>query len=361
MKLKDEQLLAWWRFSKLPGVGNVSLNTLRSKLEQPTDLASLSTSELVDLGLSSSLVQQYVTDHSLSQGFELLKNWCQRPNAGVLLFGVAPYPEELASLPDAPMILYYQGDLNCLAKAKIAMVGSRNATPYAVDWVKRTAAELASQGVVVVSGLALGIDGAAHYGALETGSTIAVLGCGIDVIYPARHKHLAQSIVQQGLLLSEFLPGTKPEPRNFPSRNRIVSGLSTGVVVVEAALKSGSLITAKLAADQGREVMALPGAVTNPLSHGCHQLIRDGAALVQNATEILEAVNLFTGAQASLFAEQSQPPAPALLRFIDYTTTAVDSIAIRSGKSMSELLPELLELELAGWLQQVPNGYQRIK
>ena len=166
------------------------------------------------------------------------------------------------------------------------MVGSRNATPYALEWAQATAAELAKAGVTVVSGLALGIDGAAHQGAISAGSTIAVLGSGVDVIYPQRHVGLAQMLVGKGLLLSEFELGFAPQPPNFPSRNRIVSGLSLGVVVVEAALKSGSLITAKLAADQGREVFALPGAVTNPLSHGCHQLIRDGAVLVQNAAEV---------------------------------------------------------------------------
>src|SRR5690606_9733759 len=160
----------------------------------------------------------------------------------------------------------------CLQQPMIAMVGSRNPTPYAREWTQQTARELAATGVTVVSGLALGIDGAAHQGALESGRTVAVLGGGVDVSYPPRHLGLAQMIMHKGLLLSEFAPGTAPQPSHFPSRNRIVSGLSLGTVVAEAASKSGSLITAKLAAEQGREVFALPGAVTNPLSHGCHQL-----------------------------------------------------------------------------------------
>lgn len=359
--LKDEQLLAWWRLHHIDGIGPTTLNTIRTQLSDPRDLARLKAAQLVAMGLKAEAAERWQNDASLDTGFEKLRAWRQQKGCGVLLAGVAPYPEALSSLPDAPIILYYQGNLDCLKQPCIAMVGSRNATPYALEWAQNTAAELAKAGITIVSGLALGIDGAAHQGAISTGSTIAVLGSGVDVIYPQRHLGLAQMLVRKGLLLSEFELGFAPQPQNFPSRNRIVSGLSLGTVVVEAASKSGSLITAKLAAEQGREVFALPGAVTNPLSHGCHQLIRDGATLVQCASEILQELQLQSGAQAELTLEPSVSSGPKLLAYIDYTATTTDTISVRADVSIAQLLPQLLDLELQGWLQQVPGGYRRLK
>lgn len=362
--ITDDQLLAWWRLAQLPRVGNISLNGVRDRLADSRDLQNCSSNDLIAFGLDANKAQQWSSDSSLDAGFEKLQAWRQKENCGVLLAGVDPYPKSLSVLPDAPIILYYQGNLECLEQAKVAMVGSRNATPYALEWTHKTARDLAASNVCVVSGLALGIDGAAHIGALESGSTIAVLGSGLDTIYPQRHLGLAQLISNNGLLLSEFELGTSPQPKNFPSRNRIVSGLSLAVVVAEAATKSGSLITAKLAADQGREVFALPGVVSNPLSAGCHQLIRDGATLVTGAQDILEDLNLTGGAQFDLLSAlepTEQTATPKLLKHIDYTATAVDLIALRSGVAMAQLLSTLLELELEGWLQQVPGGYRRLR
>lgn len=365
--ITDDQLLAWWRLAQLPKVGNVSLNAIRNRLADPRDLQKCSSADLISLGVNTRIAEQWQADCNLNsnpcEGFKQLQEWRQRKHCGVLLAGVEPYPESLSTLPDAPLILYYQGNLSCLSQPKVAMVGSRNATPYALEWTHKTANSLAAVGVVVVSGLALGVDGAAHMGAIESGNTIAVLGSGLDIIYPQRHLGLAQMITDKGLLLSEFPLGSAPQPSNFPSRNRIVSGLSLGVVVTEAAIKSGSLITAKLAADQGREVFALPGVVNNPLSAGCHQLIREGAVLVTSAQEILEELNLSSGSQASLLNENSEitTAAPGLLKHIDYTATAADVVAMRTEMSMAELLPKLLDLELEGWLQQVPGGYRRLR
>lgn len=359
INLKDEHFLAWWRLANVEGVGNVGLNKVRNALPDPRDLATCSVQDLIELGLSEKIAKSWQSDAQHSQGFEVLQQWRNRQASGVLLAGVAPYPETLSSLPDAPIILYYYGNLAALNQPMIAMVGSRNATPYALQWAEQTAANLASNNITVVSGLALGIDGAAHQGAVRSGSTIAVLGSGLDIIYPQRHLGLAQMISQQGLLLSEFQPGTRPQAQHFPSRNRIVSGLSLGTVVVEAAVKSGSLITARLAADQGREVFALPGAVINPLSHGCHQLIRDGAILVQNSAEIMQELGLESGQQLDLLDEKAPSKVPSLLQYIDFNVTTMDVIAQRSALTMAELLPELLDLELQGWLQQVPGGYQR--
>lgn len=358
--LRDEQLLAWWRLAQLPNMGNVALNQIRAQLADPRELVRTSPEQLIAFGLTPEAAAQWASDTALSAGFDALKSWRQLKNCGVLLAGLAPYPEQLSALPDAPLFLYYHGNTDCLSKPMVAIVGSRNATPYALEWAEQAASDLAAAGLVVVSGLALGADGAAHQGAVKTGSTIAVLGSGPDVIYPQRHLGLAQMIMNKGLLLSEFLPGTPPKSEHFPSRNRVVSGLALGVIVVEAAVKSGSLITARLAAEQGRDVFALPGAITNPLSHGCHQLIRDGAVLVQSAADVLSELGLEQGAQADLLAS-AQADVPELLRVIDYTTTSTDIIAIRSGLGISQLLPQLLDLELQGWLKQVPGGYVRAK
>ena len=360
--LRDELLLAWWRLAQLPGIGNVALNDIRQQLGDPARLLSISPQELTDLGLAAEAAQRWRDDDTLSAGFDAVSQWRQHKHCGVLLAGVKPYPPALASLRDAPVFLFYHGDLATLTQPMVAMVGSRNPTPYGLEWAQSTAAALAKAGVCVVSGLALGIDGAAHAGALSSGRTIAVLGTGPDVIYPQRHLGLAQMVMQKGLLLSQFVPGTAAKPEHFPSRNRIVSGLSLATVVVEAAPKSGSLITARLAAEQGREVFALPGAVTNPLSHGCHQLIREGAVLVQSADDILQELGInVQPAQASLELTAAAGPVPALVTHIDYTATSTDLIAIRSALSIPQLLPQLLDLELSGWLAQVPGGYMRRK
>lgn len=372
--LKDELLNAWWRLMQIPGVGRVTLSNIRQQLSSPKDLISCTTDHLIQLGLKPQAAQRWQQDKRLLQGFDQLQQWRQREGCGVLLAGIAPYPQSLSELRDAPPLLYYQGNLNSLQQPVIAMVGSRKPSDYASYWARQCARELAASGVSVISGLAMGIDGCVHQGAVETGSTIAVLGSGLDIIYPARHLTLAQTITERGLLLSEFPPGTEPQARHFPSRNRIISGLSLATVVVEAAIKSGSLITARQAADQGREVFALPGMVTNPLSHGCHQLIRDGAGLVQGSADILQELGLSSG-QTDVLAELPSTPElkravsqqtsnidpPALVTHVDFQLTSTDVIAIRSGLAIVELLPQLMELELDGWLAQLPGGYQRLK
>lgn len=362
--LRDELLLAWWRLARLPGCGNVTLNEIRAQLTHPGDLLRTTPEQLVAMGLNAEAAQRWISDDSLSVGFDTIRHWRQQNRCGVLLAGMAPYPEALSALRDAPLFLFYHGDLAALQQPMVGMVGSRNPTPYGLEWAQSTAAALAAANITVVSGLALGIDGAAHQGALQTGRTVAVLGSGPDVIYPQRHLGLAQMTMQKGLLLSEFPPGTQPKPEHFPSRNRIISGLSLGVVVVEAAIRSGSLITARFAAEQGRDVFALPGAVTNPLSHGCHQLIREGAILAEHAEHILQELELLQHAepqQGSLLTEDPPSATPLLITHVDYTTTSIDVIAIRTALSISQLLPQLLDLELQGWLQQVPGGYRRLK
>lgn len=357
--LTEELLLAWWRLRRLPGVGTVTVNEIRAGLSSPADLLSLTESSLVAAGLSPQAAVAYFTDPGLSSGFERLQHWCTGEQQGVLLAGVTPYPQALSSLRDAPPLLWYQGDLSALNDPGLAIVGSRGATPAALEWTERVAAEVAAAGITVTSGLALGIDGAAHRGAVRTGRTIAVMATGPDRIYPARHQGLAREITRQGLLLTEFAPGTAPQARQFPSRNRIISGLCQAVLIVEAGIQSGSMITARLAADQGRDVLAMPGAVNNPLSAGPHQLIRDGALLVENSAQVLEALGIFTsnGPVSSVHAQA----VPVLVTLVDYSLTTTDVIGLRAQLPPAELMPQLMTLELDGWIQQIPGGYVRLR
>jgi DNA processing protein len=400
----DTVLLSWWRLRRVKGLGNITLNEVRHALASPHDLPDCTRNDLIGLGLPPDAVDAWLHDPSLSSGFDQLTQWCSVSGQGVLLAGTGAYPESLSALRDAPIFLWYRGNLNALRQQGIAMVGSRGATPGAIEWTQNTAAALAGSGITVVSGLALGIDGAAHLGAVqEGGATIAVMGTGPDIIYPARHRALADNIIHNGLLLSEFPPGTRAQARHFPSRNRIISGLSCATVVVEAGIKSGTMITARLAADQGRDVLAVPGALANPLSAGPHQLIREGAMLVENADQILDTIMplgqpslpgmrpSYQGADYSnlsfdnLTSDNLSPSAaalktqssntqspdiqspvssapeelPDLLNHIDFNPTPIDVIALRSTRTIPELMGELLQLELDGWLQQAPGGYCR--
>lgn len=391
----EELLFAWWRLKRLPGVGNMTLNQLREQLSSPDELLHCRADTLMTLGLKPALAQRWEQETSSDHTFDALLDWCRRPEQGVLLAGTDDFPESLAALPDAPLFLWWRGLLDTLEFPAIAMVGSRNPSPYGREWATQCAADLARAGYCVASGLAIGIDGAAHQGALQQGRTLAVLGSGIDVVYPKRHGKLMQAIAANGLLLSEFPLGTEPRASHFPARNRIVSGLCRAVVVVEAGLPSGSLITAKLAAEQGREVMAVPGMVSNPLSRGCHQLIRDGAVLVESAEQVLQEIEGFQlapppqrvlqpgktarrSARASdqvpgqmsgqaqerasaKTAETALKSAPVPVEHIDFNTTSVDVIAIRSGLSITELLGRLFELEMEGWVSKEPGGYRRLR
>ncbi len=366
-----EHLLGrWWQLSRVKGIGRQSLYSLREQLGGLAPLANASDAELQAMGLAPDALAtlQQPLDHG---DFHALLEWPDGFHKGIMGSDCSSYPEALASLPDAPLWMNWYGNPQVLKQPMVALVGSRNPTPYAREWTWQCAHDLAKAGVCVVSGLALGIDGAAHDGALAAGgSTVAVLGCGIDVVYPKRHRRLYQRIAESGLILSELPPGTAPLPAFFPGRNRIVSGLSQIVVVAEAAEKSGSLITARLAASQGRDVMALPGAVTNPLAAGCHQLLRDGATLVRDAGDVLEELGLFNltspSANSELAADStpaSEPAqVPALVQQLDFAnTTSLDVLAIRTGAAVSVLLAELLELELDGWLRQEAGGYRRLR
>ena len=268
------------------------------------------------------------------------------------------YPKILKEIFDPPAVLYYGGDYAALGQPCISLVGSRKATAYGKAVADKLSGDLASQGVTVVSGMARGIDTAAHLGALRAGGrTAAVLGCGLDICYPPENKKLRDDIERQGLILSEFPLGTLPKPPHFPMRNRIISGLSLAVIVVEAAERSGALITADSALEQGREVLAVPGSINSPASRGCHRLIKEGAVLVESAADILAALGVFP--LESIKAEQQglMPIQQKVLQSMEYEPIHFDELISRCGLSAADLAVNLVELELVGALRKMPGNY----
>ncbi len=291
---------------------------------------------------------------------------CRCQGIVVLPLGDQRYPSLLREIDRPPPLLFIKGDPMLLALPQIAIVGSRNATASGRENARSFAAALAASGFVITSGLALGIDGAAHSGALERGKTIAVTGCGVDVVYPRAHMELHHRIITEGgAVVSEFPPAMPPLAGHFPRRNRIISGLSAGVLVVEAASRSGSLITARCAMEQGREVFAIPGSIHNVASKGCHQLLKQGATLVESASDIVEQL----GGILSYLNQQSEPEESAdtteidnpLLQIIGFDPVAVDTLVARSGLDVAGLNEQLLMLELAGRIELQAGKVTRIR
>ena len=295
--------------------------------------------------------------------------WLQRPDHHLITLGDPRYPPLLADTRRPPVALFVVGDPDWLTTAQLAVVGSRNPTPAGAGNARAFARELAGCGLTITSGLALGVDAAAHQGALEAGGgTLAVLGTGADRVYPASHRDLAKQIAQGGALVSEFPPGTGASKENFPQRNRIISGMAHGTLVVEAAQRSGSLITARLAGEQGREVFAIPGSIHNPLARGCHRLLREGAKLVESAADILEELGPLLGSLASTTrhrsasAEADDEPAQvdaeqqALLKALGHDAATLDDLISRTGLTPEVLSSMLLILELEGRVARTPGG-----
>jgi DNA processing protein len=288
----------------------------------------------------------------------------------VVTLADADYPQALLATVDPPPLLFAWGRPEWLNRPALAIVGSRNATQQGSENASAFAAALARAGLTIVSGLAQGIDAAAHRGALNAGgegSTIAVVGTGIDIVYPAKSRALALDVRAQGVVVSEFALGTPALASNFPRRNRLIAGLGRGVLVVEAALRSGSLITARLAADAGREVFAIPGSIHSPLARGCHRLIRDGAKLVESAQDVLEELGMPAPRVRRPTARAEAPAgsageSDALLALIGRDPVDLDTLARRSGRAAGELAAALLELELAQDVERLPgNRYQRLR
>jgi DNA processing protein len=292
--------------------------------------------------------------------------WLRRHGATLLHLGHPDYPPLLQEIADPPPWLYVRGDVGCLGEPQLAVVGSRRPTHRGLGDAADFAGALAAEGFVVTSGLAYGIDAAAHRAALEAGGcTVAVLGSGLDRIYPARHADLAAAVAGRGALLSELPLGTPPRPQQFPSRNRIISGLSLGTLVVEAMPKSGSLVTARLALEQGREVFALPGSIHNPASRGCNALIRQGAVLVQEVADILAELRGWIGPLPAAAGTEAGPPQPvggdeaATLAAIGFEPTALELIVERAALPVGLVLAALSELELAGLVESRAGAWLR--
>lgn len=375
--LPDAELEAWLRLKLTPGVGDASARKLLAAFGLPPAIFAQPRAALAAV-VGPTLAERLLTE---PEGWRELCEQTRRWLAGdkrrqLLTLGDPDYPAELLQIEDPPLLLHLEGDPAALRHPlRLAMVGSRNPTAQGADHARQFARALAEAGACIVSGLALGIDGAAHEGALEAGGcTVAVVGTGLDQIYPKKHQALAQRIAAQGALISEYLLGTPPLAANFPKRNRIISGLSQGVLVVEAALQSGSLITARQAAEQGREVFAIPGSIHSPQSRGCHALIRQGAKLVESAADILEELRdqlppAATGQEpesdGTAEPHDSAPgtapvPDDPLLRVLGFEPCGLDALQARCGLDLPSLQARLLELEFDGWVARLPGGvYQR--
>ncbi|MBD1559171.1 DNA-protecting protein DprA [Vibrio sp. S9_S30] len=362
--MTENELRAWLTLSFTPQLGGQSLTRLLT-IDAPINLLASSEERWQSIGLKPKQIQ-FLKAKSHPEVDECLE-WQLDSNHHIVTLLDGSYPSLLKEVSSPPTTLFVKGDVQSLSAPQIAMVGSRNASIEGLQTARAFAKDLSANGLVVTSGLALGVDGHAHDGALEGGGqTVAVLGSGLDCIYPTRHRNLAQRIIEQGALVSEFRPNTKPRPEHFPRRNRIISGLSVGVFVVEAAERSGSLITARYAAEQGRDVFALPGSIHNPNARGGNTLIKSGACLVQSSEDILQEVeNLVSWSfsqQTSIFSEdasQEELPFPELMANVGLEATPVDILAERTHIPVHEVMMQLLELELSGYVVAVPGGYIR--
>ena len=351
MTVSQDEAFARIRLLRSPNIGPVSYGHLLRRFGD----ARAALQALPDLAARGGSPYKAAAETRIAAEIAAVR----RAGARYLFHDSPEYPALLAATEGAPPILTVRGEAALASLPAVAVVGARNASAAAVKLARDFAAALAEAGLVVVSGLARGIDGAAHRGALSAGATIGVIASGIDIAYPPEHRDLQDEVAERGLLIAEQPPGTEPLARHFPSRNRIIAGLAAGTLVVEAAPKSGSLITARLAGEYGREVMAIPGSPLDSRSRGCNQLIRDGAVLVQSADEVIELLSGFTGAPRSIFREAAPVSAfeagsggePAdIAAMLTTAPVAVDELIRQSGDSAASVQMALLELEIAGRL-----------
>ncbi|WP_395609866.1 DNA-processing protein DprA [Pseudomonas sp. B22129] len=344
-EISPSELEARLRLHRLPELGPKRFHTLIEAFGSASKAISAPASAWRSLGLPAVSAEARRSPQIRDGASEALA-WLERPAQHLLMWDSPDYPALLAQIEDAPPLLFVAGDPTILEKPQLAMVGSRRASRPGMDTAAAFSRSLASAGFVITSGLALGIDGAAHQAALDVGGhTIGVLGTGLENFYPQRHRKLAAAMIARGsAVVSEYPLDTAPQPANFPRRNRIISGLSLGVLVVEAGVASGSLITARLAAEQGREVYAIPGSIHHPGAKGCHQLIRDGAMLVETIDHILEGLR---GWQA-LSCPVPLPVTHPLVTLLHAAPHTSEALAIASGRALSQVLATLTELELEG-------------
>lgn len=368
--MDSAELAAWLRLVETPGIGRTSARRLLAGCGSATavfEAPATAWHALVGPAAAHALATP-------PPGFDALlertRVWLGEGSTAeprrVLCLGDVDYPPALLNTADPPLLLYLQGQADCLAKTLLAVVGSRQPTPQGLETARALAGELAHQGLCIVSGLALGIDAAAHTAALDAGgSSLAVVGTGLDRVYPSRHRALAHRLAGQGLLVSEYSLGTPPLAGNFPQRNRIIAGLSRGTLVIEAALHSGSLITARLAAEAGRDVYAVPGSIHSLQSQGCHALIKQGAKLVESVADVLEEL-AWPGLRPAAAAPPSGPATTSgrhgdVLDALGHGPASFDALSERTGRSSQDLGAALLELELDGRIARLPGQlFQRI-
>ncbi len=351
---------AWLRLALISGIGDVALHRLIEAFGSPADALAAPRARLAP-HLNARQADALQAGPDAAQLAQTLA-WLDAEGHHLITWQDQDYPDQLRETAAPPVLLYGKGRRELLGQNCLAIVGSRNATPQGEANAEAFAQILSEAGITIVSGLALGIDAAAHRGGLRgAGSTIAVVGTGLDRVYPARNKELARAIAENGLLLSEFPLGTISAAGHFPRRNRIISGLSHAVLVVEAALNSGSLITARLALEQGREVLAIPGSIHSPLSKGCHALIKQGAKLVESARDIAEELSWPAVAAAGAATSGKTIATDPLLQHLGFDPASLDQLAERSGLTVEALSAKLLTLELEGRVTQLPGGrYQRL-
>ncbi|KEQ11844.1 DNA-binding protein [Endozoicomonas montiporae] len=367
-----QELRQWLLLSFISGLGAVRYRALLKEFGHPESILN-ATYDQLRAGLPDKLARCIAgkpETSDISERIEHTRNWLESSEAHHIIPLSSPaYPVRLKEISDAPPLIYVIGNPKLLSEPQLAIVGSRRPTPQGRRLAHDLALELGKSGLVITSGLALGIDAAAHQGVLSSyGSTVAVLGTGVDQIYPRNHQSLYSLIAQQGAIVSEFPLGTSASPGHFPRRNRIISGLSLGVLVVEAEQKSGSLISARLAAEQGRDVFAVPGSVLNPLSKGCHQLLREGAVLVESHEDVLlelqpqlEPMLDETDPEPEIVSDAINSQHLHVLDCMGFDVASMDLLSQVSGLPCAELSVVLTELEMEGLVQSVPGGFVRVR
>ena len=363
--LSGADFAAWFRLLQTPGIGRDSARRLLAACGSPGAVFKARPATLQQLVGSTAAGALCTPPPEYQNRLAAALFWLDGgAHRHVLTLDHPAWPPALLQTADPPLLLYVQGRTELLARPALAIVGSRHPTAQGKDNAYSFAKALGEQGYVIVSGLALGIDGAAHQGALQASAgTVAVVGTGLDIVYPPSHRELARRIAEQGALVSEFAPGTPGLPEHFPLRNRIIAGLTLGTLVVEAGLPSGSLITARLAVEGGREVFAIPGSIHSPQSKGCHALLKQGAKLVESAADIVDELRGSRQARLplSLPADPAaEPRFTALLEALGHDPVTLDALMARTGCAAAELSALLLELELDGQTARLPGGlYQR--
>ena len=351
----------WISLNNIHGIGSQTFCLLLKTFGNPSNIYAASFKQLKEV-----VSENIATEIIKGVDEDILKeplHWLSQSNNHLVTLADQHYPKALLEISDPPALIYAKGNLAMLNQPSIAIVGSRNASVQGEKNAEAFAQGLSGYGLCIVSGLALGIDGAAHRGALKAnGATIAVVGTGLDIVYPAQHRDLAHQIAEHGLIISEFPLGTSSKPQNFPRRNRIISGLSLGCLVVEANLQSGSQITARLSAEQGREVFAIPGSIHSPMSKGCHQLIKQGAKLVDSLQDIVEELHLNSLTSTVPQADDNNTVTDNLLiQLMGYEQISLENLVHLSGLTVSEVSSMLMLLELEGRITSLAGGqYQKI-